>query len=258
MRDRVMSVIVNPGTEQAGLPGPAGENTKTHACKVWFFGLVLTSAAVWLSVLWLDRPMALWVHDTIGEVFEKHRIMVRLADTKILSIPLVSACLFIICGLVALARRRFSKLEATVALCTISMLSTVVVKDELKVAFGRTWPDTWQPGILSLVRNGVYGFHFFHSGKSFESFPSGHAAITAAILSVLWFLVPKLRLICAICILGIDCGLVALNLHFLSDVVAGSFTGASAGLFTVALSRAIGLASNTTSQNGLNRVFGRW
>lgn len=237
-----MAVILHPGTEQADLSGPACGNTMTQACRAWFIGLVLTSAVVWLSILWLDRPIALWVHDRFGEVFEKHPIAVRLADTKILSIPLVAACLFIISGLVALARRHFSKPEAIVALCSISMLAAVVVKDELKVAFGRTWPDSWQPGILSLVRNGVYGFHFFHSGKSFESFPSGHAAIATAILSVMWLLVPNVRLICGICIVGIDCGLIALNLHFLSDVIAGSFTGFSAGLFSVGLSRAIGFS----------------
>jgi membrane-associated phospholipid phosphatase len=40
---------------------------------------------------------------------------------------------------------------------------------------------------------------------------------------------------CAIGIIAVDLGLVALNLHFLSDVIAGSFVGVSTGLFTVAL-----------------------
>jgi membrane-associated phospholipid phosphatase len=211
-----------------------------QACKAWIVGLVLTVAVVWLSTLWLDRPIAFWVHDRFGEVFEQHRMTARLADTRILSLSFVATCWFIICGVFALTRRYFSRVEAIIALSAISMLATVVLKDELKVVFGRTWPASWQPGILSLVGNGAYGFHFFHSGKSFESFPSGHAAIAAAILSIPWLLVPNLRLICAICILAVDCGLVALNLHFLSDVIAGSFTGFSAGLFTVALSRAIG------------------
>jgi len=214
-----------------------------QACKAWIASLVLTFGVVWLSILWLDRPIALWVHDNFGEVFEEHQMAVRLVDTKVLSLPFVATCFFIISGVFALARRYFSRLEATIALCAISMSASVVVKDELKVVFGRTWPDSWYPGIPSLVRNGAYGFHFFRSGKSFESFPSGHAAIAAAILSVLWLLVPNLRLMCAICILAVDCGLVALNLHFLSDVIAGSFTGVSVGLFTVALSRAIDSAA---------------
>jgi membrane-associated phospholipid phosphatase len=85
------------------------------------------------------------------------------------------------------------------------------------------------------VRDNVYGFHFFQSGKSFESFPSGHAAVAAAVLSVIWILFPNLRVFCTIGLIAVDIGLVALNLHFLSDVVAGSFVGVSTGLFTVAL-----------------------
>ena len=122
-----------------------------------------------------------------------------------------------------------------IALCDISVLATIIIKDQLKFVFGRTWPDTWGPGIVSFVRDGAYGFHFFQFGKSFELFPSGHAAVAAAVLSVAGMLFPSLRAACAIGVVLADAGLVALNLHFLSDVVAGSFLGFSAGLFTVAL-----------------------
>jgi len=57
----------------------------------------------------------------------------------------------------------------------------------------------------------------------------------AAVLSVAGMLFPSLRAACAVGVVLTDAGLVALNLHFLGDVVAGSFLGFSAGLFTVAL-----------------------
>jgi membrane-associated phospholipid phosphatase len=205
----------------------------TRAFKTWFVGLVLTAAVVPVSVQWFDRPIALWVYD----IFGGRRIPTMLAD-RIFSISLLSAIVFVICGLVAIMGRRFSKLEAAVAMCAISTLATTIVKDQLKFAFGRTWPDTWGPGIVSFLRDNVYGFHFFQSGKSFESFPSGHAAVAAAVLSVVWILFPKRRVICAIGVVAVDIGLVALNVHFLSDVVAGTFLGLSTGLFTVALWRA--------------------
>ena len=44
-----------------------------------------------------------------------------------------------------------------------------------------------------LVHDNAYGFHFFQSGTSFESFPSGHAAVAAAALSILWILYPNTR-----------------------------------------------------------------
>jgi len=94
------------------------------------------------------------------------------------------------------------------------------------------------------VRDGVYGFHFFQFGKSFESFPSGHAAVAAAVLTIAGIMYPSLRVVCAIGVLLADAGLVVLNLHFLGDVVAGSFVGFSAGLFTVMVWRASSVGSN--------------
>jgi membrane-associated phospholipid phosphatase len=147
------------------------------------------------------------------------------------------AAAFVVLGLSAVMGRRFSKLEATVLLCDISMLAADATKNQLKFAFGRTWPDSWKPDILSLVHDNAYGFHFFQPGTSFESFPSGHAAVAAATLSVLWILYPRLRAVWGMGVVTAAVGLVALNLHFLSDVIVGSFVGVSTGLFTVALWR---------------------
>ena len=202
----------------------------TRTFKIWLVGFVVTATVVWVSVQWIDRPIALWIFD----VFGGRRIPTQTAD-RIFSIPLITTIVFVICEIIAIMGRRVSKLEAAIAMCAISTLATTVIKDQLKFAFGRTWPDTWGPGIMSFVRDNVYGFHFFQSGKSFESFPSGHAAVAAAVLSVIWILFPNLRVFCTIGLIAVDIGLVALNLHFLSDVVAGSFVGISAGLFTVAL-----------------------
>lgn len=206
----------------------------TRTFKMWFVGLFLTAALVWLSVRWLDRPIALWIHDVLGA---KH-VPVEATESPILSVSLVPACLFVLCGLAATIRRRFSKLETTIALCTVSALAAIIVKDQLKLAFGRTWPDSWAPGVLSFLHDGIYGFHYLHYGKSFESFPSGHATVAASILSVPFILFPRLRTVCAICLIAVDVALVALNLHFFSDAIAGSFTGFSIGLFTIALWRA--------------------
>jgi membrane-associated phospholipid phosphatase len=205
---------------------------------MWFVGLFLTAALVWLSVRWLDRPIALWVRD----VFGARHVPVEATESPVLSVSFVPACFFVLCGLAAIMRRRFSKLGTTISLCTVSALAAIIVKDQLKLAFGRTWPDSWGPGVLSFLHDGVYGFHYFHYGKSFESFPSGHATVAASILSVPFILFPRLRTVCAICLIGVDVALVGLNLHFFSDVIAGSFIGFSTGLFTIALWRASGPA----------------
>jgi membrane-associated phospholipid phosphatase len=208
----------------------------TRAFMAWLAGLLTVTLMAAVSVQWIDRPLALWVHD----VFGSSRHAVELADFPIFSIPLVSASVFVILGLLATMGRRFSKLETAVLLCNISVLAADAIKNQLKFAFGRTWPDSWRPGILSLVHDDAYGFHFFQPGTSFESFPSGHAAVAAAALSVLWIVYPKLRPVWGMGVVIAAVGLVALNLHFLSDVIVGSFVGVSAGLFTVVLWRSTG------------------
>jgi membrane-associated phospholipid phosphatase len=198
----------------------------TQTFKAWLVAFFTTAAFVFVSVRWFDRPIAGILYSTGA----RQRIPIELAD-RIFSIPSLAAVLFVMCGLVAIIERRPSKIEATVAVCTIGTLVTTVIKDQLKFVFGRTWPF--------LLRNDVYGFSFFQSGKFFESFPSGHASVAAVILSVVWFLFPTKRILCAIGIVAVDLVLVGLNLHFLSDVVAGSFVGISTGLFILALWKAI-------------------
>jgi membrane-associated phospholipid phosphatase len=199
---------------------------------VWLGSLVATALFILASVLWFDKPVAILVHELFGS---RPFPAGRLADSPGLSAPLMSACIFVLFGLAAIARRRFSKFEWAVLLCDIGVLATEAIKDQLKLVFGRTWPDSWAPAVASLIRDNEYGFHFFRSGLSYQSFPSGHAAVVATVMTVLWILYPKGRAVYALCICIADVALVLLNLHFVSDVVAGTFVGASTGLFTVTL-----------------------
>jgi len=207
----------------------------TRTIKVWIGTALLIFLFTLASVAWFDRPVALRVHELFG-TFHAGR---ELAASPGVSIPLIAAAIFFVFGLAQLLGRQFSRLEVAVLICDISLLATDVTKDQLKSIFGRTWPDSWAPGILSLIHDNEYGFHFFHSGRSFTSFPSGHAAALAAVTSVLWIMLPRLRTAATTCTAAADLALVALNLHFLSDVVVGTFLGASIGLFTVSLWSAV-------------------
>jgi membrane-associated phospholipid phosphatase len=56
-----------------------------------------------------------------------------------------------------------------------------------KHIFGRGWVDP------TYIQNHLYGFHLLHGGQCWESFPSGTAAISSAIFSAIWNLMPRLR-----------------------------------------------------------------
>jgi membrane-associated phospholipid phosphatase len=208
----------------------------TRIFSLWLGGLLLVALFALISVTWVDRPVATWLHDLFGSHFGE------IESLPGLSIPLISAVAFVIYGFAAILGRRFSKPETAVLLCTVSLLATEAIKSQLKFIFGRAGPDSWAPDVVSFIHNNQFGFHFFHGDRSLESFPSGHAAAVAAVMSVLWIMFPKLRAGGAICIAAADLGLILLNLHFISDVVVGTFVGISVGLFTVALWSAAGRA----------------
>jgi membrane-associated phospholipid phosphatase len=190
----------------------------------WLLAIVATVAFVLISVRWLDKPIAIFFSQVMG------RERLEFAD-RIFSIPSIAAVSFVLLGLHAIRRRQFSKVEAVIAMCTIGTLITTVVKDQLKFVFGRTRPD--------FLRYDVYEFNFFKSERFLDSFPSGHAAVAAAIFSIVWILFPRMRGGCAMAIVGANLGLVVLDVHFLSDVIAGTMVGVSVGLFTVATLKAI-------------------
>src|SRR5258708_3373586 len=95
---------------------PPKGTSVTRSFKVWFGGLLVTVWLASISVIWLDKPVAILINDKFGP---RH-----LPDTVVrspgLSIPLASALLFVIFGLSAIIGRRLSKLETSVLLCSIS------------------------------------------------------------------------------------------------------------------------------------------
>jgi membrane-associated phospholipid phosphatase len=123
-------------------------------------------------------------------------------------------------------------------LCSISLIVTETIKNGLKFAFGRLWPDTWVANNPSFIHDGAYGFNFFHGGPGYAAFPSGHTAVTCAVISVLWMLYPRWRPLYGATVLAVAVGLIGANYHFISDVIAGGFVGTSIGWMTVAIWRA--------------------
>ena len=139
---------------------------------------------------------------------------------------------FVVLGLRALIRRSLRSYLVAGLGCSLSVLITEASKEQLKFLFGRTWPVSWTGDNPSLICDGVYGFHFMHGDGAYNSFPSGHMAAACGVLSVLWFWYQRLR---GLWVIAVGAGLVGLNYHFLSDVLAGSFLGSSIGWMATAI-----------------------
>jgi membrane-associated phospholipid phosphatase len=196
----------------------------------WSLGLLGTAVAVTVSYLWLDRPIAHLAHDHFAQfhLFEK----LTLVPEALTPIAVVA---FLALGLRGLKGEGLSRLQTVLLVSGISLAVAVVIKDQLKFAFGRTWPETWMRNNPSFIRDEVFGFFPFHGGPGYQSFPSGHTTAICTVMTVLWLCYPRFRPLYALTMAAVAIGLVGANFHFLSDVVAGGFLGISVGWLGVAM-----------------------
>ncbi len=196
----------------------------------------LCTLLVILCYFFVDRPVAFFV--------ARHKIaaaphLVWLTEPPPLVqswSPLVAA--FLLASWAWLAPRRWQRVLLTACL-------TLIVADQCRESLGdlcgRDWPETWRDNNPSLIGTGAYGFHPLETGDDVGSFPSGHAARIAAFLGVFWLAEPRSRAACLLVGAPLAASLVAMNYHFVGDVIAGTFLGAIAAAYaaTVANLRAV-------------------
>lgn len=123
-----------------------------------------------------------------------------------------------------------------IAAC-LALLIAVALKEQIKFVFGRTWPETWVNQNPSWISNGVYGFHFFHGGEGWASFPSGHMTQISAVAAVLWWRVRALRWLWAALAALVAIGLFGADYHFVGDLVAGAYLGVATAIGVLAFMR---------------------
>jgi membrane-associated phospholipid phosphatase len=199
----------------------------------WLAALCCTACAVLVCWAWIDRPLAFWIDaHRLGEVARSgFRPLTVLPDPLI---PM-GALAFLVLGLRALAGGRLGRSSSVIVVCLFALMTTETIKNVLKWVFGRPWPVSWRGEDPSLIRTGDYAFHWLAGGAAYSSFPSGHMAAAAAVLSVLWIYYPRLRAVCITLIILVGAGLVGSNFHFAGDVLAGAFTGISVAWMSTSL-----------------------
>ncbi len=198
----------------------------------WRLPLILIGAAllVLFSIEFLDQPIATWSHDHLHEMVAFHWL------TWIVD-PLVPAAVALLlgCGLASLAGWRPGPRMRLAIACAVAALVAVTIKEYLKLAFGRTWPETWTNNNPSWISNGTYGFFWFHGGQGWASFPSGHITLISAPMAVLWREWTALRLLWGGLVALVAIGLLGSDFHFLGDIIAGTYLGTACGFGMAAL-----------------------
>jgi membrane-associated phospholipid phosphatase len=130
-----------------------------------------------------------------------------------------------------LMRGTLTATESAILRLCCAVLIAFVLKEELKWAFGRTWPETYLKPIPnpSYFGDGTYGFFPFHGGQAYASFPSGHTTAITSFAGALWFMAPKWRWLWAALVLAVVIGLLGADYHWLSDILAGGVLGGTTG-----------------------------
>ena len=91
--------------------------------------------------------------------------------------------------------------------------------DVLKIVFGRARPYLWLAGDDS-------GFGFFRYSAKFASFPSGHTTTSFAAALAIGMVLPRYKPWFLLAAFLIAVSRIVLDVHYLSDVIAGALLGA--------------------------------
>jgi membrane-associated phospholipid phosphatase len=194
--------------------------------------LILAVILVVICYYFVDRPVARFVHDHIS--FPRGLLQWP---------PLISgylravALLAVILVVVWWAWKRGGRFQTVLLAISANLVINIVLKQLLKWGCGRYWPETREGDNPSLIGSGAYGFHPFHYGPAYDSFPSGHAAVICSVLSILWLTYPRWRWWYAIVGGAVCVALVGMNYHFVGDVIAGAMLGSITGVCVTHLFR---------------------
>ncbi|ABL64746.1 phosphatase PAP2 family protein [Chlorobium phaeobacteroides] len=96
--------------------------------------------------------------------------------------------------------------------------------DLIKYILGRARPKLY-------LNDGMYGMDFFRWEHAWTSFPSGHSATAFSAAAALSLLFPRFRLFFFTAAILIAFSRIAINKHYISDVLAGSLLGLASTAF---------------------------
>jgi lipid A 4'-phosphatase len=178
-----------------------------------------TTILVVVSIAFVDRPLALYLHEQGPGVHALFDDVAELGEGWgwLLLFGVAFAALHWggeLPRLRALAPRMRSW-SVVPAFLLVSNAASGLVVDVLKVAFGRTRPKL-------LFSHGLYAFTWLGWRADHWSFPSGHTATFVALVSALWWLWPEHLLFYMLTAMIVAAARVVGGAHYPSDVMAGA------------------------------------
>ena len=190
-----------------------------------FGGFVVFAALIISGCLYLDIRLAEFVSQTVGFDFLFSQSISNLPDLLFSLVCIITVVSWT--GRLYLAAKsakgRMANFQEHIGL-TVPL--AYVLKDLLKELFGRTNTRIW------LLHPDQFGFHWFHGGGDFASFPSGHMAVLTVLMLGIGRYFPRLRPVCAGLLFVLALALLVTQYHFFSDIVAGTCLGVIVDVLT--------------------------
>jgi lipid A 4'-phosphatase len=186
---------------------------------LWAGSILLIEAA---AILWIDRPLAesLHKHPVAAQPF--FHAVERFGLGYPYLVPSVIAFAVLRWGGRLEPLRRWDSSMRAVAHIPLFLFTAVAVSgmvaDIFKIIVGRARPKL-------LFADGTYGFTWFGWRADHWSFPSGHAATAAAVMTVLWCLWPRPLWLYVVGAALVAMSRVMTSQHYFSDVIAGAAIG---------------------------------
>jgi lipid A 4'-phosphatase len=183
---------------------------------LWAIAVVPIEA---VAILWIDRPLALYFYDNAAWRPVAGWIQ-RLGFGTPYLVGFSVAFVALRWGGALAPLRRWAEPMRAAAIVPAFMLAAVAASgltvDLLKVIFGRARPKL-------LFLDGTYDFGWLGLGADYWSFPSGHAATAAALVTALWCLWPRPAALYVALAAAVAASRVVTGAHYLSDGVMGAF-----------------------------------
>src|SRR5437879_8821194 len=191
--------------------------------------------AVVIWYFWIDRPVAFFV-------YRHHINTVQVFRWLTYPPPEIQNWSALVLTIL-MVRRAWGPFLRWQKVLLVACLS-LIVADDFRISLGdvcgRYWPETWTHDNPSLIGTGTYGFHPFQRGDEIGSFPSGHACRILGFATVWMIAMARSRTVQIVVIVlcaPMLVSLVAMNYHFVSDVIAGSVLGALIATYAAHLAR---------------------
>jgi membrane-associated phospholipid phosphatase len=197
--------------------------------------VALGIGAVLVCYFWIDRPVAFFV-------YRHHINTIQIFRWLTYPPPEVQnwSALILTVLVVRRASGPFLYWQKVLLVACLSLIVADNFRISLGDVFGRYWPETWTHDNPSLIGTGTYGFHPFQRGDDIGSFPSGHACRILGFAAVWMIAMPRSRTVQIVAIVlcaPMLVSLVAMNYHFVSDVIAGSVLGGLVATYGAHLAR---------------------